>query len=189
VSEDHGPDPLEGASNEEVVAAFWNWAYRIANDHAYPGDVDDVAQEVLVELWRTLESKGGKAAVSATYLATAGRHRANEVLAGAYPLGYDSRPGPRPTPRGARTAPLLEADGPVLDAALEGVEVTALIDAAVEALSERDEAYVRWRFWHGMSDVEIAAAFGTTKKIVGQNWHRRIKPLLIDTLAELAPAA
>jgi DNA-directed RNA polymerase specialized sigma24 family protein len=179
-------DPLEGKSNEEVVGSFRRWAYHLANQYARPSDVDDVAQEALITIWRTLEAKGGKRGAAASLLASNGRYRAVAILGGAYPFGHDSKPGPRPEPKDSVTVPLLEAEEAPDEGGIDVLEMTNSMVEAILILEPQDREYVYSRFWLGMSDVEIAEERGTTNKVVGQNWHRRIKPVLATLLEDAA---
>jgi DNA-directed RNA polymerase specialized sigma24 family protein len=179
-------DPLEGKTNEEVVAAFRKWAYHLANQKAKPADIDDVAQEALIAIWRKLEQKGGKANTAASFLADVGRHRATAVMTGAYPLGHDSRPGPRPDPKNAVHVELMEADGVEDSGGIDTLEMTNSIVEALLTLAPEDREYVYERFWEGKSDVEIALDRGVSNKNLSQNWHRRIKPALTLALSTAA---
>jgi RNA polymerase sigma factor (sigma-70 family) len=197
--------------DHEVIARFEKWAHSVAGNltNPYRPLYDDVVQEALVEAWRILAVKGGKAAVSATYLTMNMRRRMRDVANGRPMYGGDRRPGPRTEPPATVSLDALAAgrdrdedvdltelrDGyaHLLHAAdlVESVQLAyhdGDIGRALAELSPADRRYVTLRFWQGMSDVEIAALLGADKRNVGQSWHRRIKPRLREQLAHLADA-
>lgn len=182
-------------TNAEVAERFRRWAHTVANDKAPWFDPlhDDLVQEAVLEIWSVLERKGGKAKVSATYLATAGRHRMRDVLKGQPMSGSPAEGGqtyrPRTVPADAveQAMPALWEQITAVDA-LAGVESAyheGEILAALADLKPQYRRYVVLRFWGGLRDVDIAAEMGTTNKVVGTWWSRSIRPVLRARLGHL----
>ena len=75
-------------------------------------------------------------------------------------------------------------------ATLDGIELAyhhGQISEAIDSLPAHHRAYVVQRFWHGLSDTEIAAREGlSSSKVLYNRWTRTIRPLLAERLAHLA---
>lgn len=182
-------------TNAEVVERYWKWAHHMAwlyTRHFSPLQ-DDLAQEALLAIWQTLERKGTKADVSATYLAMAGKHRMKDVLSGRPMLGSPAEGGQTYRPREVAIESIAEQAPDFWDEltgvdALAGVELAyheGEIMAAISSLRPEHRQYVMMRFWGGMRDVEIGPVFGWSGKVVGNWWHKEIKPSLQHRLAHL----
>lgn len=170
----------------EVVERYWRWAHATAWEltSSHRALYDDVVQEGLIEGWRILQVKGGKSRVNATYLTLGMRRRMRDVTLGRAPVGGNRRPGPRTEPPHEVSLDALGDKEPWVEQEIVCDDPSPVF-AALAALRAVDREYVLLRFWVGMSDVEIAAGRGATKQVVGQTWHRRIKPRLREVLVEL----
>lgn len=171
---------------DDSIDAFRRWAHwtagRIINP--YCGDYDDVVQEGLIEAWRVLQAKGGRDNVSATYLTQGMRRRMYDIVNGRPMYGGNRRPGPRTEPPHVRS---LDGIDPGFDP-LHAVELAYHHGEIVEALGSltRDDCeYVLLRFWGGLTDTEIAQRRHVSNQNLWQNWHRRIRPRLQESLNHL----
>lgn len=186
--------------DDEVVERYWRWAHSVTGKLTNPHGplYDDLVQEALIEIWRILRVKGGKANVSANYLTMGAKHRLLDVAQGKPMFGGDRRPGPRSEPAGSLLSPL-EAYPEDADV-FEDVDFAQYLDAvalayhegeiqqAISSLPPAHRAYVEMRFWGGMTDTEIASLTGATNKALGNSWRRAIKPALSASLDHLASA-
>jgi len=190
-------------TNAEVVANFRRWSYAVAGKtygSSSTIDVDDLAQESMIAMWRVLEKKGGKAAVSATYLTQTGSMRMLAVQQGVPMTGGDSTPGPKYRPTGVVVDWNAVVSGDEdwgFEHLLEAADLLHSVDLAyhageiaecLNALAPADRAYVHARFWQGKTDTEIAAERGVSNKMLGTRWKRTIRPVLAERLAHLAGA-
>lgn len=182
---------------EEIVGNYRRWAHTVANSRREPHfrDHDDLVQEALLEIWQVLQRKG--TGVSATYLATAGKHRMDDVLDGRPMRGNPTEGGQTYRPKTVAAEVVSEAAPDLWEQliavdALDAVELAYHQGQIVEALADlkpQYRSYVVMRFWGGMRDVDIAASLGTTNKVVGTWWSRSIRPVLRERLAHLVGAA
>lgn len=181
----------------EVAERFHKWSHKVAGAYVKPSDsrYEDLAQEAMIQIWRVVEKKGS--GVSATYLAQAGKYRMQAILSGKQEFGGDPTPGPRYRPSETRVDwQGLAADGAEdsLGSLLEAADLVEAIEwayhhgeiaEAINSLPSEHREYVVKRFWQGMTDTEIAAAWGMNQKAVSLRWNRRIKPALTEALAHL----
>jgi RNA polymerase sigma factor (sigma-70 family) len=182
----------DALTNSEVVENYWLWAHKVANSKRQPyhRDHDDLVQEALVEIWQVLERKGGKTAVSASYLAQAGSHRMNDVLDGRPMRGNPSEGGQTYRPKTVSADAIQDAVPDLWEQlfsvdALDDVEIAyhhGQIMAAIAELKPEYRRYVVLRFWGGMRDVDIAVDMHTSNKVVGTWWSRTIRPALQQQL-------
>lgn len=180
---------------EEVVGNFQRWAHTVANTRREPyhPDHDDLVQEALLEIWQVLQRKGGKSAVSATYLAMAGKHRMDDVLRGRPMRGNPAEGGQTYRPATVSAEMVAEAapdfwEQLIATDYLDEVELAYHRGQIMEALVDLKPQYRRYvtlRFWGGMRDTDIAAEMNTTNKVVGTWWSRSIRPVLRERLAYL----
>ena len=200
VSDGYGSD----LTNAEAVERFWRWSYTVARDFATPAhlDIDDLAQESLIAMWRVLEKRGGRAHVAAPYLTLTGRMAMLGVAQGSPLTGGDSTPGPksRPSTVGVDwgSAAAGDGDGYGLGRLLEAADLLDAVDWAyhhgeildcLHGLTLDDRTYVYSRFWQGKTDTEIAAERGVSNKMLGNRWKRTIRPALAERLSHLAGAS
>lgn len=190
-------DGFGDLTEAEIVGNYERWAHKVANSQApqYSPLHDDLVQEALLEIWRVLQRKGTD--VSATYLATAGKHRMLDVIQGRSPMRGSEGTGQTYRPKNvlpsdvfAEAAPDLWEQLTAVDA-LAGVEMAyhhGEILAALASLKPQYRRYVALRFWGGLRDVDIAKEMGTTNKVVGTWWSRSIRPVLAERLAHLVAA-
>lgn len=199
------PHPDDADTPAESLAKFHRWTHSVAGHltNPYGALYDDVVQEGLIKGWETLERKGGRVNVAAPYLTMSMRGRMADVAHGRPMFGGDRRPGPKTEPpQTVSLDALMHNDttgsdgeeslsgsfrellhGPDL---LDGVELAyhdGTLAQALDALPPADRQYVVLRFWHGLSDREIAAEQRKTYKFVWQRWHRTIRPRLQEALA------
>lgn len=188
----------DDASIPEVVSRFRKWSHTIAGDYTAPSGMvyDDLVQEALIAIWRSLEKKGGKANVSATYLTQVARYRMQKVVTGKQMYGGDPKPGPRSRPQtyGVDWEEAEDAGDPITRL-LEAADVLSAVEwayhhgeiaKALGALPAAHQEYVVERFWRGKTDTEIAEERGVSNKLIGQWWRRSIRPRLRHELAHLA---
>lgn len=190
-------DGFGDLSEAEIVANYERWAHKVANSKREPYHPlhDDLVQEALAEIWAVLRRKG--TGVSATYLATAGKHRMDDVLDGRPMRGNPTEGGQTYRPKTVPAEVLAEAAPDLWEQliavdALDAVELAyhkGQIVAALSDLKPQYRSYVAMRFWGGMRDVDIAVEMGTTNKVVGTWWSRSIRPVLRERLEHLVGAA
>lgn len=179
---------------EAEVARFWAWSHAVAGRMVQPSSLlyEDLVQESLIHIWQLIERKGGRDAVSATYLARAARYRMLQVVLGRPQTGGDSKPGPKSRPVEVGVD-WLDEDSPLARlSAADALGAVALayhegeIVAAINALPLAHREYVVLRFWGGLTDTEISARVQTSNQALHVRWKRVIKPKLSEALFHLS---
>lgn len=177
------------------VAAYRRWTYRLANDLAAPADVDDLAQEGMVALWKAKATLDESKGAAPPYLTRAARQRMREVaLRGRPYLGE----GDRSRAHGSRTHAAPDSLDGVLDRVDEGLDPlpSALVDdgpdaerldtaarvrAAVAALPEAERVLVTLRDLLGWGAADAAAFAGLSEggaRTIRKRGHARLREAL-----------
>jgi DNA-directed RNA polymerase specialized sigma24 family protein len=158
---------------DDDLSDFRRWCYAVARDliaaHRTALDIDDVAQEGLIAMWRARDTFDATKGAWATYGTTAARLRMRDVVVKHRPQFGEGDGKPGPNGRQGDTVPLDDAvhDRPV-PAHDETVLTRLVVLAAVRDLPEPDRALVHRRYWEcePATSVERAA------------WSSRIRPAL-----------
>lgn len=162
------------------VALFERFAGRVK---AYairagvgPADADEIAQDVMVSVWRhAADFNPGKAAVSTWIFAIARNRRIDHHRRGARPA---------PDPEDPLFQPDAEPDGL---AVLTAAEREARLQQALDSLPVEQRRVLVASFWRGLSHGEIAAEealpLGTVKSRIRLAF-RHLHALLGEDLAE-----
>ena len=197
VSDDTPAGPPSGwpeASDEALLAAvagrdraafaelFARYAGRVKGfliqSGAEEGAAEEIAQEVMVTLWRRAARFEPDRAGAATWIFTIARNRRIDGLRRA---GRAAAAGSEPMidPEPAASA----------EAGMAGADRDARVRAAVAALSEDQRAVVRLAFFSGLSQSEIAARLGlplgTVKSRLRLAFDRLRRELGADFIEEL----
>ena len=142
-------------------------------------DVDDVAQEVFIRFYRTLDRFRGEASVG-TYLKRIAVNRSLDVLRRRKRnrARFFSRDDPAPPPE------------PTHDAGAEGLERQQLVQRAIERLPPKHRAVVVVRLIEGYSTEETAdllgVPYGTVLSRLSRA-HDKLKTLLAPYLQDFSP--
>lgn len=186
------PDPLSEASDAELlvrvarrdrdafVALFDRFAARVKafmmRGGASEADADEIAQDVMVLVWRRAETFDPSRAAASTWIFTIARNRRIDVLRRTL------RPAPDPADPLFKPEP--EPDG---FSRMDATEREARIRAGLSELSEDPRAVLVAAFYDGLSHAEIAARLGlplgTVKSRIRLAF-RHLRGALGDTLAE-----
>lgn len=205
-SEDYPPsgridDGFGDETSAEVAMRFSSWSHAVAGTmvNASSALYDDLVQESLIEVWRTVEKTG---VTNAVYLTKSARFRMMQVVSGKPMIGGDSTPGPksRPTTVGVdwdaiESDPEERSSWMNLLAAADMVDAVdwayhqGEIAAALDALKPTHRTYVYRKYWLGWKDTEIAKEMGVDRRRVVDWWANTIKPSLRKTLAHMGDAA
>lgn len=149
--------------------ALVRFAERLIGDRAL---AEDVAQDVLLALWRRRESHVAEVSVQA-WLFRAVRNRALNVIRHE---GVVARSATRVATTFADPGRNADADTDA-DVALAEAELQVAIEAAVAALPPRCREVFLLSRRHGMRQVEIAARLGIGVKAVEANITRALREL------------
>ena len=152
---------------EQIVAMHAERVYGALRRFGLdPGEADDVAQEVFLRAWRSLDRFEGRAQLS-TWLYRIAFNEAQRRLArnAAATLGTD--PGGEDR---LRTVQGPAGERP--EARLEGRELTAMLDRALRELPDEWRAAVVLRDLEGLSTVEAARAVGVREPAFKSRLHR-----------------
>ncbi|MFQ8431639.1 sigma-70 family RNA polymerase sigma factor [Amaricoccus sp. W119] len=186
------PDPLSEASDAELlvrvarrdrdafVALFDRFAARVKafmmRGGASEADADEIAQDVMVLVWRRAETFDPSRAAASTWIFTIARNRRIDVLRRTL--------RPAPDPADPLFQPEPEPDG---FSRMDATEREARIRAGLAELSEDQRAVLVAAFYDGLSHAEIAARLGlplgTVKSRIRLAF-RHLRGALGDTLAE-----
>jgi RNA polymerase sigma factor (sigma-70 family) len=162
-----------------VLADYHRWLYKVA--HAYarnPGDVDDIAQEGRVAMWRAMETFDGDRGSLPSWLTTAAKARMRDVA-------FRGRPatGHRAARHHAEARPAVSLDAFEQEEAervfdlvdtldlVERAYMCGVVAKALESLTPRQREYVFLRFFAGL---ETTSALPSTVAL------RRRYPVLQD---------
>lgn len=186
------PDPLSESSDAELVlriarrdrdafvALFDRFAARVKafmmRGGASEADADEIAQDVMVLVWRRAETFDPSRAAASTWIFTIARNRRIDVLRRTL--------RPAPDPADPLFQPEPEPDG---FSRMDATEREARIRAGLAELSEEQRAVLVAAFYDGLSHAEIAARLdlplGTVKSRIRLAF-RHLRGALGDTLAE-----
>ena len=156
-----GPDPASDAAliraiaardREAFVTLFDRFAGRVKGylmrTGASAADADEIAQDVMVAVWRNAARFDPARAAASTWIFAIARNRRIDMVRRV-------RPGPDPED------PVLHPDPePDAFAALDAAERGARLRAAVAALGEDQRRVLVAAFYEGLSHSEIAAREG-----------------------------
>ena len=141
---------------------LWRCARAMCGD---PHEAEDLAQETLVEAWRSLRRFDGRGRLS-TWLYGILRHRFLKARRRRRPpLAKEGRPAARPSP----------AAGPAAAAAQS--EEAGLVREALAVLSTEHRAVLELRFFAGASLDEIATLLGCPLGTVKSRLHNGLEKL------------
>lgn len=186
------PDPLSESSDAELVlriarrdrdafvALFDRFAARVKafmmRGGASEADADEIAQDVMVLVWRRAETFDPSRAAASTWIFTIARNRRIDVLRRTL--------RPAPDPADPLFQPEPEPDG---FSRMDATEREARIRAGLAELTEEQRAVLVAAFYDGLSHAEIAARLdlplGTVKSRIRLAF-RHLRGALGDTLAE-----
>ena len=170
------------ADRAAFVALFGRYAGRVKAFSMRGGvsaaDADEIAQDVMVSVWRNAASFDPARAGAATWIFAIARNRRIDQFRRA------GRPTPDPTD------PLFQPDPPPDGfAALSGAEREARLSAALGGLSPEQRRVLTAAFYEGLSHGEIARVeglpLGTVKSRIRLAF-RRLSGILGDDLVEEA---
>jgi RNA polymerase sigma-70 factor (ECF subfamily) len=171
---------VAGGDREAFVRLFERYAGRIKafmmRSGASAGDADEIAQDVMVAIWRRADSFDPARAAVSTWIFAIARHRRIDLLRRA------GRAAPDPLD------PLLQPEAePDALAALDAAERERQLRAALADLPAEQRAVLIAAFYEGLSHAEIAAReglpLGTVKGRIRLAF-RRLSGILGDDLAE-----
>lgn len=154
------------AAFRELVAThaepLWRCARALCRDDH---DAEDLAQETLVEAWRSL-ARFDESLRFSTWLYGILRHRFLKARRKPRPVASgEDQPADRP---GRETPPTVAA---------EQVEEARLVQAAVAALPDEHRVVVEMRFFAGLSLDEIATLLGCPLGTVKSRLHYALEKL------------
>lgn len=185
----------------DIVARYQRWSHweagrTLGNVGTMHPSYDDVQQEGLIAIWHALATKGERVN-NAVYLTKAARSRMRDVAWSGKPMlgSSDGKPGPKSRPTTVAIDYDALSDEDPMMRLLEAVDALSAVEWAyhhgeiaqcLNGLSADDRDYVVQRFWGGKTDTEIAAERRVDKRVVHQNWVRRIRPQVAEQLSRLA---
>ena len=196
VSTDQYRDDAGGGSDESLLAAivdradrtafadlFGRYAGRIKafliNGRLDPGTAEEIAQEVMVTLWRKAASFDPSKASVATWIFTIARNRRIDHLR------RQARPEPDPTDPQFRPEPEVSSERAVANATRD-----TRVRAALASLADEQREVVQLAFFAGLSHGEIAerlgTPLGTVKSRLRLSFARLRTELGTEFVAELA---
>jgi RNA polymerase sigma-70 factor (ECF subfamily) len=171
---------VAGRDREAFVALFGRYAGRVKayamRAGAGAADADEIAQDVMVAVWRHAASFDPARAAASTWIFAIARNRRIDLVRRA------RRPGPDPEDPLFRPDPA--PDGFV---ALDAAEREARLREALHGLAAEQRRVLTLAFFEGLSHGEIAAAerlpLGTVKSRIRLAF-RHLHAILGDDLAE-----
>ncbi|HVH02699.1 MAG TPA: sigma-70 family RNA polymerase sigma factor [Amaricoccus sp.] len=186
--------PLEAMSDAELIGAiaggdreafgrlFERYAGRIKafmmRSGAAAGDADEIAQDVMVAIWRRAETFDPARSAAATWIFAIARHRRIDLLRRSGRAAFD--------PLDPVFQPEAEPDG---FATVSAAEREQRLKAALAELPAEQRAVLVAAFYEGLSQAEIAARdglpLGTVKSRVRLAF-RKLSGILGEDLAEEA---
>lgn len=146
--------------NDDKLAAllgdYRSWLYRLASQMATGADVDDLAQEGAIAMWRATKTYDESKGPIAGWLTMKARYRMLECAARRKPPDMSLEAG-----RGEDGLSLADLiAGPDLMSSTELAYHRGQILAALNALTPAQRKYVVARFWNGMNTRELTELFG-----------------------------
>lgn len=159
-SDDPKSDP------EGVLADYHRWLFAVARDLAWtPSDVDDIAQEGRIAMWRALRTFEGDKGSLPSWLTTAARMRMRDVARGRPSTGHEAVRAHN-EPAVAVSLDSMEEEGEAervfnLIDTYDYVETAyhkGVIAKALETLSVKQREYVLLRFFAGLETTSMAPA-------------------------------
>jgi len=171
---------VAGGDRGAFVLLFERYAGRIKafmiRAGASPGDADEIAQDVMVAIWRRAQTFDPERAAASTWIFAIARNRRIDRLRRAGRAG--------PDPLDPLSQPYPEPDG---FAALSAAERERRLRDALGALPPEQRAVLVAAFYEGLSHAEIAAReglpLGTVKSRIRLAF-RRLSGILGEDLAE-----
>ena len=155
----------QNLTEDEIIKGYKDWAYHMA--YAWGGydlgnEIEDLAQEALIGVWKALGKHDPAKGALASYLATGGKMQLREVLKDSRYTG-----APKLYSGGLHVRKRTKPDIPVEDDLLgnlfkrvtedcsEQVSTSQLVRQAMGKLSKEHQKYVFLRFWCDLPVGEI----------------------------------
>lgn len=154
-----------GVDRNAVLQDYRRWLYYMAHHlAASPDDVDDLAQEGYIAMWRALDTFDPDKGALPPWLTKAAKMRMHDVVRRDVSFGQDYKRNPGSTDGTAvslealAVPELAEMESRTASALAEGTALAyhhGQIHAALQGLPEEQKQYVVMRFWCGMNNPEI----------------------------------
>lgn len=174
---------------DEILVSYRGWILKVASHMSSDaGEVEDLAQEAWVAMWRALKTYRAERGSLPSWLTQAALWRMREVVVSKSWTGRPARHQGRTPVKGIAEYP---TELEVLESALSGQEMLESVELAyhhgeisdvIAALPSAQRRYVRLRFWQGARKPELTAAYGYDPSAL---W-RRAKPVLQEKLEYLS---
>jgi RNA polymerase sigma factor (sigma-70 family) len=167
----------DGASFEELVRRYmkpmFNFAYRMTGNY---GDADDVAQDVFVQVFRSLPSARLDLPFK-PWLYVIGRNKCLDFLKRKRPLSFSTLDDPDSDESMVDSIPDRE---PLPDEALEHSDLQRILREAIARLPERYRAVVSLRYAAELTFAEIGEALSLPENTVKTHFQRAKAALRAD---------
>jgi len=145
-------------------APVYNLCYRMLGD---PGSAEDAAQETFLRAYRYLHRYDPSRAFATWLLSIAAHYCIDRLRRARYalvPLDAEDSEG--------SVRELADPESPDPEAEVMKREQQELVQALLMNLEGKDRAAIVMRYWHSISEVEIAEALGLTVSAVKSRLHR-----------------
>jgi RNA polymerase sigma-70 factor (ECF subfamily) len=159
----------------EVVRAYSDRVYNLVlRLLGSPSEAEDIAQEVFVTVFKSIESYRGEAKLSTWILRIAANHSKNRIkyLARRRTSGQELRDGSDATDVADEGKAPAQAHFQAPDAALETAETERIMQAAIAELEEEQRLLVVLRDVEELSYDEIVEITGLPEGTVKSRLHR-----------------
>lgn len=169
------------AEERELLTRYRPWLRRVAAGMTIPDQVEDLAQEGWVALWRALRSWNRRDPLDYWV-----KRKATERMLTLVQRDWQTRKALLDVPAGHPAHAEVDPVWDQLRVALpdiEGAYHHGEIHQAIAALTPREKEYVYLRFWGDYRKPDMIGHFGYEPSGVWRSARRK----LADTLAHLAP--
>jgi RNA polymerase sigma-70 factor (ECF subfamily) len=159
----------------EVVRSYSNRVYNLVlRLVGSPSEAEDIAQEVFVTVFKSIESYRGEAKLSTWILRIAANHSKNRIkyLARRRTSGQELRDGTDATEMADEGNAPVQAHFDAPDVVLEAAETERLMQAAIAKLDEEQKLLVVLRDVEELSYDEIVEITGLPEGTVKSRLHR-----------------
>jgi len=159
----------------EVVRSYGDRVYNLVlRLVGSPSEAEDIAQEVFVTVFKSIESYRGEAKLSTWILRIAANHSKNRIkyLARRRTSGQELRDGTDATEMADEGTAPAQAHFDAPDVVLEAAETERLMQAAIAKLDEEQRLLVILRDVEEMSYDEIVEITGLPEGTVKSRLHR-----------------